>query len=330
MRRTILTSVFSFLSVVAMYAQSVLVATLTHGTDVTMFYGSYALQAAHEAAVSGDIINLSGGAFQATKISKSIILRGTGIDSEDPTCIVNDFTISIPEEDSNRFSMEGIVCTSTIFIDNTFCNPYFLKCQLNDLVLYYSSDNYRKATFVDCKIIGDFSASYKNDVQILNSYIKGLSCESGGSLTVMNCVISDSWISDISNSHLINCILVGDGESSSSDFLPSSTIATNCISVNCTNNIFEYLEKKTGCSTSTLTEVFKNYDGTYTDDQTFELTDAAKTTMLGTDGTQVGIYGGMVPYDSTPSYPLITKMNVSKKTTADGKLSVDIEVSAGK
>ena len=40
------------------------------------------------------------------------------------------------------------------------------------------------------------------------------------------------------------------------------------------------------------------------------------------------MYGGVLPYNSTPSYPQITKMNVANKTTADGKLSVEIEVSA--
>jgi hypothetical protein len=40
------------------------------------------------------------------------------------------------------------------------------------------------------------------------------------------------------------------------------------------------------------------------------------------------MHGGVLPYDATPSYPQITRMNVANKTTADGKLSVEIEVSA--
>lgn len=59
-----------------------------------------------------------------------------------------------------------------------------------------------------------------------------------------------------------------------------------------------------------------------------DLTDEAKAQYKGSDGTQVGMYGGTLPFNTTPSYPQITKMNVAKKTTADGKLSVEIEVSA--
>jgi hypothetical protein len=75
--------------------------------------------------------------------------------------------------------------------------------------------------------------------------------------------------------------------------------------------------------------LFKTYTGgviTSNDEETFELTDEAKTTYLGSDGTQVGIYGGSLPFDPTPSNPQITKFNVASKSTADGKLSVDIQV----
>lgn len=66
--------------------------------------------------------------------------------------------------------------------------------------------------------------------------------------------------------------------------------------------------------------VFK--EGTF-----YQLTDEAKK-YIGDDGTEVGIYGGSLGFDPTPTNPQITKFNVAPKTTADGKLSVDIEVNA--
>lgn len=36
-----------------------------------------------------------------------------------------------------------------------------------------------------------------------------------------------------------------------------------------------------------------------------------------------------LPYSAIPTNPQITKFNVASKTTADGKLSVDIEVKSG-
>ena len=73
-----------FLSLVALvmatmsYAQSTLVATLTHGDEIKMFYGAYALQQAHNAAANGDVINLSGGALQSVNIKKALTIRGAG------------------------------------------------------------------------------------------------------------------------------------------------------------------------------------------------------------------------------------------------------------
>ena len=65
--KKILLSFVAFVSAVVSYAQQ-LVATLTHGEDVSMFYGAYAYRDAMAAAVDGDVINLSGGGFQALVI----------------------------------------------------------------------------------------------------------------------------------------------------------------------------------------------------------------------------------------------------------------------
>ena len=73
--------------------------------------------------------------------------------------------------------------------------------------------------------------------------------------------------------------------------------------------------------------IFKTYtEDASIDIDTFELTDEAKTSYLGNDGTEVGIYGGTMPFVTTPSYPIITKCEVADKTTADGKLNVSFEV----
>ena len=112
-------------------------------------------------------------------------------------------------------------------------------------------------------------------------------------------------------------------------YLRASNIALNCISINA-KNIFAANEANLGNHFSSFEELFKNFTGGNFENQKFELTDEAKAKFLGTDSTEVGWYGGAFPYTSIPSYPRITKMNVANKSTADGKLSVEIEVSAAK
>lgn len=312
------------------YAQSSLVATLSHGEEITMYYGSYALRDAHNAAVSGDVINLSGGGFQAVNITKAVTIRGTGIDVINPTVIMNYFTINIPTDDENRFSMEGIRCNSQITMTGSFNNPYFQKCQLN--TIYYNNSSIYNTVFANCKITGNsFTLTGTSSVQFVNSYTPELHVpnEVGEttSASFVNCIIHvNNNPAFMRNAQLINCIIY-DPTSSWGNAIPSSSVATNCITIG-NSYLFDNSQTNLNCQSATFAQVFKDFTGTYSDTQTFELTDEAKTQFLGTDGTEVGLYGGMLPYTSTPSYPRITKMNVANKTTADGKLSVELEVSA--
>lgn len=327
-----------FVSLVAMmiatvcFSQNTLVATLSHGDDVTMFYGTYALRDAHNAAVSGDIINLSGGAFQAVNITKGIILRGTGIDAVSPTYITSNFDIEISSEDANRLSMEGIRCVGEITMRGTFNNPYFVKSQFH--IFHYADDAIIKnALFANCKIIGGYYPRATGTMQFINCFVYGFS--NGGqdntSASFINCILEPQYsfaAYDICQSQLINCIIYSnDPYGENGNQLSSTSQATNCVSVNF-SDLFGAQPANTNNKKSSYSELFKDFTSTYSDSQTFELTDEAKTKYLGVDGTEVGLYGGVLPYNSTPSYPQITKMNVANKTTADGKLSVEIEVSA--
>ena len=78
--------------------------------------------------------------------------------------------------------------------------------------------------------------------------------------------------------------------------------------------MFKNVTNATNKIVSDYTSLFKTYTGAALDkldSETFQLTDAAKTLYLGIDGTEVGIYGGNLPFDPTPSNPQITKCNVA-------------------
>lgn len=316
-----------------LYAQNTLVATLSHGDDITMYYGNAAFQNAHNAAVSGDIINLSGGTFNGTTVTKAVTIRGTGIDVANPTIIISS-TINIAADETNRLMMEGVrIGTLTLYDTNNY--PTFQKCQFTKVSVAGKSTSVkgtvRNAMYINCKITESYAinnnTAKNHRAQFINCYInkpQGASLES----KYLNCVIVPyiSGSTSLGNSLLVNCIFYYDGGQSSYK-MADTAMANNCVAINLPS-LFDNSQSNSDCTTSTFAEVFKDFTGTYTDAQTFELTDEAKAQFLGTDGTEVGMHGGVFPYTSTPSYPQITKMNVANKTTADGKLSVDIEVSA--
>lgn len=326
MKKLFLSLVAAIVAATATYAQSTLVATLSHGSDIKMFYGTYALRDAYNAAVSGDVINLSGGAFQAVEIQKTLTIRGTGIDDANPTMITGN-TLFIGNTGTGQLTMEGIRfnCSNGVNMYGTVSNPFFVKCIFNSIG-FHSSADINSATFINCKITKSYNCYGSNPVvssQFINSYVYGFTCSQSSSASFINCVVSGVTINSMNCSQFYNSIFLGNNTNNS---LPSSSIATNCVAIGL-NNIYDNSQTNPGCVKATYSEVFKDFTGTYSDDQIFELTDEAKTKYLGTDGTQVGLYGGVMPYTSVPSYPRITKMNVANKTTADGKLSVDIDVS---
>ena len=65
------------------------------------------------------------------------------------------------------------------------------------------------------------------------------------------------------------------------------------------------------------------------DVENLELLDEVKSNYIGTDSTEIGIYGGLYPYSPITTGPQITKCNVAPRASADGKLSIEIEVKAG-
>ena len=74
-----------------MMAQAQLTATLTHEGNTTSYEGPRGLEYALTDALDGDLITLSGGTFAMGYgdfvINKKLIIRGNGMDGEDPTIL---------------------------------------------------------------------------------------------------------------------------------------------------------------------------------------------------------------------------------------------------
>lgn len=301
---------------VSAFAQNTLVATLTHGDEVSMFYGTNALRQACSAATHGDVINLSGGNFQSTKITKAVAVRGTGIHDANPTCIVNAFDVEIPANVTEKLSFEGCRITNTIIIKGILSNAYFLKNSLSAVSVFSSNGNMDNGMFVNCDIY-EMSLYGQSTAQIINSYVEHFS-NSGKLASFVNCVVNTSANPAIyNNSQFVSCIMY----QTNGYCFPSTSTAINCVGLDANKKAFRDMSLKENCSYAGM-DIFQE-SNVWKD-----LTDEAKAKYLGIDGTPVGKFGGMIPYDMTPSYPQITKMNVAAKTTADGKLSVEIGVSA--
>lgn len=352
--KKLIVSLFVLLCTTMSFAQTSLLATLSHEGSISTYYGSSALKEALEKATNGDAITLSAGQFLATNITKNVTLRGAGMSvrtdsiySHEATIVQGAFEIAPTDSTTGRIIVEGVYFTSDITYKGLVRNPLFMKSRFSTVK---SGDGGRivNATLIHCRVASGFGLADNSNACFVNSVVWNPENRNttASNFEFDNCVVGFSndngiYAGEVINSYYKNCMIMVKystvGSTNSYLGIPYSCTAINCVGCSLTgtlnsssNNIFYNLSSKntTNKNVAKPSDVLKTGGFTYNDSEKYELTDEAKTKYLGTDGKQIGIYGGSLPYEEDPTTPQITKCNVAAKSTADGKLSVDIEVKA--
>lgn len=320
-QKTLLTMKKIFLLLIAaiangmcLMAQDNRVATLQHESGIQAFYGVNALGDAYNAAVDGDVITLSAGEFNGCNITKALTIRGEGMDKTYLSCY--DFYCTISKGSEHALSLEGLrIKTNHCAEINGSTgaeNVFVSKCKfvLGNQGLAFSQCN---VTLIQSHIPEEVvKANIGSHVTCLNSIIKMLATSNNGNndgrYDIQNCVLlwSPSYNYTFKHSTIKNSVILNRGY----DFYLDNT----CTSSHC------LVKDISGFSDSWSVN---SMDGVFADD--YHLTESAAATYIGTDGTEVGIYGGMYPYDTTPDYPLVKKLDVVG-SHKDGKLNIKINV----
>lgn len=293
-------------------------ATLKHNDSIRVYYGADAFKQAYNAAANGDIITLSDGIFNApSTVQKGITVRGNGACGDTSrnargTYFLDGFSVS-NLGDSLQFSAEGIYFQSFYAYTGGAGVSHNIK-------------------FTRCRI----TSCTSNGIQAVNCVMPGVGGSSSHQNIYTNCVLNGLPDFSICN----NCIMKGSS--------PSNTIAyNNCIVIKANTSGGSSLNSgavrdciliggftatspaSSGNVAMSISDVFENWNGNTitTDLEAYVLKSSVSDTIVGFDGSEVGIFGGFMPFEKwTPTYSVIKRCNVSNRTTADGKLSVDIEV----
>lgn len=316
-KRTLATMLFTLVGLCATQAQDVAMATLQHGETMTTYYGADALKSAYEAAETGDQICLSGGTFTSVDINKVVKIYGAGGFTQDiasnryKTILSGDFSIELPEG-AEGLHIEGIYNGNEVKCDGDITAMTLKKCKLK--FLHFNSANTINCTISQCYIDQFTPDSHSKNLYINNSIIQF----DGGNdtdavLTIVNCVQTASYYYALTavykNSVIRNITTL------------SSTAYYNCLayqyrSINA-NSIQDNVVNVSAIDWSK--NLFTGY---------YELTDAFKTTVTGTDGTEIGIYGGSTPFSDVPSNPQVTTKEVAAQADNNGTLAVKMVVEA--
>lgn len=332
-------SILCLLAVAVIASAQSSTAVLSHNGEIKTFYGEYALINAHKQAVAGDVITLSSGQFKGGYIRKPITVRGMGNDIQfggdtfniEPTIITSAINVQCENADSTHcVTLEGLKITSLHVQMSNKVDVQLVKCNLTGIYadgpsnlyitqcflygrLNFSNMGYSGGITAVSSYIGDAELVYvdnsKEDYEegqkVFQNCLIGICSMQNTNTLIKNSVVYRSptitGSLSLNNALIYNSLIAkGSGSSAISGYDNSSQFHDYLVE----NNISSYLK-----------------DGTL-----FELTDDAKTLYLGSDGKQVGIYGGVLPFNPVPTYPRITTFNVAPQTTADGKLSIDIVV----
>jgi len=316
--------------------------TLTTYTD---------LIAAITASVNGDTLYLPGGPVYASNptitIDKSLAIIGAG-HYPDSTVATYQTTIAgtikiVTGADGGVLC--GVKCNTLWFgssVANQNVNNYrIMRCNITG-ELYPSFTGQSSSQYIlisECIINTSsvWTSNYFTTVLFEKNIIHvDPSFYYGGPGLFNNCIFYSDYSTFFTNlafNTFNNCIIIQSGPYSSLSIGSNSTIFNNLlVSYTLTNLTVTY----NGPNTNTITKepttsTFENANTTsffYTNN--YHVKTASNGHNTGTDGTDVGIYGTLIPYkeSAVPFNPHISSKTIGTVTTPTGTLNVDIKVSA--
>lgn len=325
-------------------------ATLQHGDQTKVFIGQNAfIEAYNAAADSADVITLSSGYFNVpSNIKKSVSIYGAGMEDDSITgikaTVLSGSLKFIPGDktDDDGNTQVGAVHVNGVHLEGLYLNYGSISFSKNGNIAMYGLN------VVKCKFSTFSSSIPVYDIVIRQSKFNYGSCSND----VVNLLISNSYFtnqfilptSGYKNVQMDHCVYLAEYYAYT-DRNPFNGIAlvTNSVLYSelytgstARNNIFVGQSSAGSDIQDAETNWFglKNAgvwaadgeDGSYAASKTFELKYPSK--YVGTDGTEVGLHGGLYPWNKVPCTPRITKSEIDATTSVDGKLKVSITAEA--
>ena len=312
-----------------------------HSASGVQFFNSVtALQSAYTVAQAGDTIYLPGGSFTPpANFEKQLTIFGAGhyVDSALATgkTFING-NVQL-RENADNFYIEGVEVTGNLVLyNNESVNGVTVKrCKINGQFnvvgnLSHPSDN---LSFTGNVIVGRINLENAQNVLLSNNIIQNTFQSSNGNLINNNIVLGYIWgysmdyLFSGNNNALNNNIFIWDGYNA--DVSGQGNVFNNNLYVELTPN-YGTSPIASGNYVGILqANIFLNQTGTafdYAHDYHLQ----NPSTYLGTDATQVGIYGGTFPYKegAVPSNPHFVSKIIAPATDENGMLNVQIKVSA--
>ncbi|WP_044263857.1 hypothetical protein [Bacteroides timonensis] len=348
MKKVLFSLVMACVAISSAKAQDVLLATLQKGETTQYFYGSDAFKEAMEAAENGNTITLGAGTYNAIDITKAVSIYGNGYEMRAdttsqkegnmafPTRIAGDFAIALEavnDTPAKGLYIEGIYSADRVRITKHLSTASFVKCRFYKLT-FWDAENKNMTTsdgvsIIHCRVANWLEPGDSQNMVVSNSIISYLGSNAAtSSILLQNNVIdcpTDSFIGTFRNNIIYRVDRYKGFESAPADH--PRLLKSECTAY---NNLFNYdaLENVVVQSSNYRVTFYGFFVSDYNDASQYTLPDEWLTQYIGTDGTQVGIYGGSSPFNTILTIPTIVSKDIAPQTE-NGKLKVSITVKAG-
>jgi hypothetical protein len=312
-------------------------AALHNNGNTTIYSGVNPFVDAYNASIDGDTIYLSGGGFVSpSTLDKGLTIFGAGF-----------------HPDSTMATYPTFITTSNVYLGE---NADSLRLEGLELINVYKNRDVQINSFTikRCKTASlSFSHNGAPTVtsmqfELLETIVLGTANINGMSNSIISNCIFQSYLDYSSNNNIQNNIFLHANHSSYAfNNVYTNNIFSNTSGLIVNNgtgntfekNIFSHPTPNLGIGAIDnnnyknvdLSSVYVNQAGfgfDYAHD--YHLLPAAASSYIGTDGIEVGIYGGLFPYKegAVPMNPHVHFKNIAPQTTPNGDLNIQIKVAA--
>ena len=310
------------------------------------------LEAAYEAAVAGDTVYMPGGSFNMpSSIDKGLIWIGVGYHPD--------------STEATYFTRINNQATLTGNCDNSYFTGIHFA---SNVVMGENGDDAMDVEFSRCRVTGSITLRYNNSVETdINTRFSecilegNLDANLGANIHIEKSIVKVGF-QDFRSSVFDRVILLSGNRNSSwgysyafnhtqNSLIKNSFFYYNTygywkvdvydnINNNFLNNIFAGIAtfpEGTNTGSNNITSInpddlFENIDvsiSAFSYQHDFHLKPGSAGVGAGTDGNDIGIYGGSMPFKvgGLPAFPHIRNINIGTETT-NGILHVEIEATA--
>lgn len=306
--------------------------------DSAKVYGTFG--AAFAATQQGDTLYLPGGTFNMGNITinKKLTMIGAGhhptySQATGRTEITGSIAL-ITGSDTSRFSgfyLSGNINFGTSKTNSNITNIEISRCNVNTIKLYYSdyygsSPSLAEQLLISENIIrGEIVGGDAQNVLIEKNILHNIQDFNNNVLISNNVVLipNSLMFQEITSCTIQNNVFIHTG----------TYLFYNNSANTVKNNLFvnTYSGGTDNIDQQPLESIFVNYTGgAFSYDFDFHLQETSPGKNAGSDGTDIGIYGTVMPWKDggVPFNPHITIEDIATKTDTEGKLNVKVTVEA--